>query len=220
MPCLWQIARCFSHIQNFPLCFEEVAGLPSPNSTKSCYPKLHFLQRCVQNRKLVVCSFLCQCCKFGASLSWHNPQHILHFNQRLWDLICRILGNEVCDLTCLCHVVAKDTSSDIILHPPVQNNNPVRCAGRQLSHRNLNLPQIPLPVAPIWFKKNTLLIRTLHFWMVTRNFPNVTCMRARICATKRLAACGPRGRPPNMTRNFLLFLLGKSGKTLGSQLSG
>ena len=57
---------------------------------------------------------------------------------------------------------------------------------------------------------------TLNFWTVTPNFPNVTRMRAtkraRICATKRFAACGPRGRPVNVTRNFLLFCLGKSGK--------
>ena len=54
-------------------------------------------------------------------------------------LICRILANEVCDLQCLCHVAAKGTSSDIILHPLMQNtSNPVRCAGRQLSHGNLN----------------------------------------------------------------------------------
>ena len=67
----------------------------------------------------------------------HNMYYILICTCGI--LICRILANEACDLQCLCHVAAKGTSSDIILHPPLQNtSNPVRCAGRQLSHGNLN----------------------------------------------------------------------------------
>ena len=149
MPGLWQIAYCFPRIQNFHLRFQEVADLPSPNPTKSC-------SKGVSKTGNLLFALSLVCCKFGASLSWHSPQHVLHFYLHLWDLICCFLANEVCDLPCLCHVAAKGTSSDTSLHPPVHNtNNPVSFAGRQLSHGNLNLPQIPLPV-PLFSSERAL----------------------------------------------------------------
>ena len=60
----------------------------------------------------------------------HNMYYILICTSGI--LICRILANEACDLQYLCHVAAKGTSSDTILHPPLQNtSNPVRQVCRQ-----------------------------------------------------------------------------------------
>ena len=164
MPWLWQIACCFSCIQIFYLPFEEVSDLPSPNPTQSRYPKLHFSKGVSKTGEFVVCSFLCEWCKFGGSLSWHSPQHVLHFYICAWGiLICRILANEACDLQCLCHVVAKGASSDTILHPPLQNtNNPVRCAGRQPSHGNLNFAAESFSCTTTSVRKKHLLIRPLQ----------------------------------------------------------
>ena len=69
----------------FSFAFWGGGWFASPSPTKSCYPKLHLLQGCVQTGKFIVCSFLCEWCKFSRSLSWHSPQHVPHFYLHLWN---------------------------------------------------------------------------------------------------------------------------------------
>ena len=47
-----KVFAIFSH-SKFSFAFRGGGWLPFPNPTKSCYPKLHLLQGCVQNRKTI-----------------------------------------------------------------------------------------------------------------------------------------------------------------------
>ena len=98
MPCLLQIV-VFLAFKIFISVLKRWLICPLQAPQRHAIQNSIFSKGVSKTRKFVVCSFFCECCKFGANLSWHSPQHLRHSYLHQWDLIRRILANEVCDLS-------------------------------------------------------------------------------------------------------------------------
>ena len=127
MPWLWQIAGCFSCIQKFHLPLRRWLICPLQTPQSHAIPNSIFSKGVPKQGNLL---FVVSCVNGASSAeACHGTAHNMYyiFVCTCGILICRILANEACDLQCLCHVVAKGTSSDTILHPHLENtSNPVR----------------------------------------------------------------------------------------------